>query len=58
MRLPRGRKAREMWEAIGEQMTQSFQQSAARMQQLLAEEVAAEGPPQDLPPLASPLSAA
>lgn len=49
MRLPRGRKAREMWDAIGEQLTQSFQQSAARMRQLLAEEVAADGPPQDLP---------
>jgi carbon monoxide dehydrogenase subunit G len=49
MRLPRARKAREMWESIGESMMQSFQQSAARMQQLLAEEVAAEGAPQDLP---------
>lgn len=42
MRLPRARKARAMWEAVGESMMRSFHQSAQRMRQLIAEEIAAD----------------
>jgi hypothetical protein len=50
MRLPRAKEAREAWEAAGGALTQAFQQSAARMIELLAAEVADEGPPATAPP--------
>jgi uncharacterized protein YndB with AHSA1/START domain len=42
VRLPRARKAREAWEAAGDAMTQSFRQSAERMRELIAAEIATE----------------
>ena len=38
IRLPRGRKAKETWEAMREPMAAAFQQAAARMAELLAAE--------------------
>jgi uncharacterized protein YndB with AHSA1/START domain len=57
MRLPRARKAREMWQAMNDGLTQSFQQSAARMCELLAQELAGEAAPTgttDAPPAPQP----
>jgi len=49
IRLPRGRKAKETWEAMREPMAATFQQGAARMAELLAAERARAAKDPDLP---------